>query len=105
MRSCAPIFLAYLNAGFLLLALDAIELRIGSTKQILPGIDPIANPRVTDRHLQQLRHLSTSEFVVDRRAQVYDVPFRRRLLEHHELIAAIARDKAAGHRTDVLERL
>ena len=28
----APLFLAYLNAGFLLLGLDAVELRIGSAK-------------------------------------------------------------------------
>ena len=104
MRSCAPIFLAYLNAGFLLLALDAIELRIGGAKQILPGIDPIANPRVTDRHLQQIRHLGAGEFLVNRCAQACDLLLRCRFLEHHELITAITCDKTARRRANVLER-
>ena len=37
--------------------------------------------------------------------RLYNLLLRRCLLEHHELIAAIARDKAAGRRADVLERL
>lgn len=31
-RKRAPLFLAYLDAGFLFLGLDAVELRIGSAK-------------------------------------------------------------------------
>ncbi len=31
-QACAPFFLAYLDAGFLFLGLDAVELRIGSAK-------------------------------------------------------------------------
>ena len=34
----------------------------------------------------------------------YDVLFRRSLLEHHELIAAITRDKATRRRADLFER-
>lgn len=102
-RSCAP-FLAYLDAGFLLLALYAVELRVGSTEQVLPGIDAITNPRVADGHPQQIRNLGARELVVDCRAQMQDILLRYRLLKHHELIAAITRDKATRRRADFFER-
>ena len=44
------------------------------------------------------------ELVVDCRAQMHDILFRRCLLEHHELIATITRDKATRRRADILER-
>lgn len=62
--ACA-LFLAYLDAGFLFLGLDAVELRIGSAKQVLPGIDAITNPCVADGHPQCIRHLGMRELVVD----------------------------------------
>lgn len=70
----------------------------------MSGINAIADPRVTDGHPQCIRHLGTSELVVNRRTQVYDVLLRRCLLEHHELIAAIACDKATRRQADLLER-
>lgn len=100
----APLFLAYLDASFLFLGLDAVELRIGSAKQVLLGINTIADPRVTDGHPQCIRYLGTSELVANRRTQVYDVLLRRRLLKHHELIATITCDKATRRRADLFER-
>lgn len=85
--SVRPFFLAYLDAGFLLLALYAVELRVGSAKQVLPGIDAITNPCVADGHPQQIRDLGARELVADCRAQTHDVLLRRRLLKHHKLIA------------------
>ena len=63
-----PFFLAYLDAGFLFLGLDAVELRIGSAKQVLPGINAITNPCVADGHPQQIRDLCARELVADCRA-------------------------------------
>lgn len=83
--------------------LYAVELRIGSAKQVLPGIDAITHPCVADRHPQQIRHLGTRELVVDRLAQMHDVLLRCRLLEHYELIAAIACDKSTRRRADIFE--
>ena len=100
----APLFLAYLDAGFLLFVLYAVELRIGSAKQVLPGIDTVTDPRVANGHLQRIRHLGTRELVVDCRTQIYDLLLLRRLLEHYELIAAITCDKAARRRADFFER-
>ena len=91
--SVRPFFLAYLDAGFLFLGLDAVELRVGSAKQVLPGIDAITNTCVADGHPQQIRNLGARELVVDCRAQMHDILLRRRLLKHHELIAAITCDK------------
>ena len=70
----------------------------------MPGIDTITDPCIADGHPQQIRHLGTSELVVNRRTQVYDVLFRRCLLEHHELIATITCDKATRRRADLFER-
>lgn len=95
------LFLAYLDAGFFLLVLYAVELRIGSAKQVLPGIDTITHPCVADRHPQQIRHLGTRELVVDCLAQAHDVLLCYRLLEHYELIAAITCDKATRRRADI----
>ena len=44
------------------------------------------------------------ELVVDCRAQMHDILFRRCLLEHHELIATVACDKATRRRADLFER-
>ena len=44
------------------------------------------------------------ELVVDCRAQMHDIPFRHCLLEHHELIATVACDKATRRRADLFER-
>lgn len=87
-----------------LLVLYAVELRIGSAKQILPGIDTITHPCVADRHPQQIRHLGTRELVVDCLAQAHDVLLCYRLLEHYELIAAITCDKATRRRADIFGR-
>ena len=102
--SVRPFFLAYLDAGFLFLGLDAVELRVGSAKQVLPGIDTITDPCVADGHPQQIWNLGTRELVADCRTQTHDVLLRRRLLKHHELIAAITCDKAARRRSDLFER-
>ena len=101
--ACA-LFLAYLDAGLLFLGLDAVELRVGSAKQVLPGIDAVTDPCVADGHPQQIRHLGARELVVDCRAQTYDVLLRCRLLKDYELIAAITCDKAARRRADLFER-
>ena len=71
-----PLFLAYLDAGFLFLGLDAVELRVGSAKQVLPGIDAITNPCVADGHPQQIRNLGARE-LVEHTVEVLKIPARR----------------------------